>query len=435
MDPRVQRRSIFNLAVEIVLLFPFLTYAVTEILVCFFWSLILRLFYDMCSLVLDGFYSRKNTRQVPHNDKNFRQNDTLIKSHLQKETNSPGAKPARDIDFYSSAKSSEKFSSFKKTSETRKKLQSKEESQFKRSLNTKENKEERTPRLITKQWVTREIILKVDGDTANIKEYEALLHDHSDTEGKHDKKDGCSREEISKLDLEDHGGQGREWDPRQEDTFNCNLRAYREDCQSKEVKESCRPQVAVSCDSTKENGKAVKQANVSISDRSGVSEEKSHTGTLVIPRTATGTPVKHRRVSATLETREIQPSTDTAITSNCANETRLVQEDTAQTGLSNAPLKGTNRDRHSKEAKVTLSLTADSHQSNGTVAVSKTMGCGALGKFNAKHHLAMQNENQKRVKATSSQPKVRTEQVKHSRLHFTRASRRLVLRNSTMPLL
>lgn len=444
MDSHVRRRSIFNLAVEIVLLFPFLTYAVTEILVCFFWSLILRLFHDLCSLVLDGFYSGMKTQQVPLNDENSRQNDALVKSQLHKETDSPGAKPARDRDFYSSTKSSEKLSSFKKTSETRNSLQTKEESQTKQSLNTKENKEERTPRLITKQWVTREIIWKVDRDTANIREYEALLHDHSDAEGKREKKDVYSREEITTPNLEDGGGQASEWDPRQENTFNCNLRADRKDYESKRVKGSCSPHVqvcplsnlnAVSCDSTKENVEGFKQADMSISDRSGVSDEKSLAGTLVFSCAATGTPVKHRPVSVTLETGETQASTDTATTSNRANGAKLVQKDTSHTGLSNSPLEGPLRDRHTKEAEVTMSATVDSHQSYGTFVVRKAKGCGALGKFNAPHHLGMQSENQKRVKATSSQPKLRTEQVKHPRLRFARASRRSVLRNSTMPLL
>ena len=450
----------------------------------------------MCSLAFDGFYRDKKTRQVPLlNDTNSHQNDALIKLQLLKESNSPWIKPAGDTDFYNSAMSSEKFGSIKETITTTKKVQTNDESQTQQSLNTKENTEERTPRLITKQWVTQEMIWKVDKDTPNIKKDEALLHEHSaanyqsDAQAKHEIEDICSREEISAPDLEDYRGHGSEWDPTQENTLNCDLRADREnesnevkgnvcsreeistsnlqdheinesewdprqgnnlncnlgaDTENNESREVKGPEVCrlsnlndVSCDSARENVKGFKQPN-----KSGAYDEKSHAGTLIVSCAATGTPVRHFPVPATLQMGEIQASeipspelldiapTDIATTSDSANITGQVQEDTYYYTAQTDSLLG-----HVKEAEVTMTVTADadSHQSYDTIAVRKAKGPSS-GQFNAPHYLGMQTKNQGRVKTTSSQPK-RTEQVKHSRLRFARASRRSVLRNNTMPLL
>ena len=455
MDSRVQRRNIINLAVEFFLLVPFLTYAITEILVCFFWNLILRLFHNMFSLPLHGFYSGKKTWQVtPHND-NSCQNEALIKSQLHKESNSPRATQASETDICRPVKSSEQnCGSFKKRGKTKK-----EESQ------TKENRETRTPRLITKQWVTQEIIWNMDRNTASLNEEGTLLHEcsvakcQSDAVGKHD--DVCSTEEISTPDLVDSGRKDSEWGLRKENTFICNLhvRAGMEDCESKELKESCHPQVsslsnlnAVSCDSTKENITGFTQANMPISDCSGVSEEKSHAGNAVISSAATGSsvehrptgpPVEHRPLPAALQTGEASGSkfpstatlhitpTNTATTSNRANATRLVKEGSPHT---DSLTRGPPEDRRVKEEVSVTTNSVGPHETYGTLLVRKAKGKSSE-KLNVLHHLGMRNENQRKVKATSSQPKLRTEHVKHSRLRFARVPSRSALRNSRMPLL
>ena len=454
MDSRVQRRSIINLAVEFFLLFPFLTYAITEILVCFFWNLTLRLFHHIFSLALDGYYSGKKTRQVTPNNYNPCQNEALIKSQLHKESNSPRATQASETDICRPAKSSEQnFGSFKKRGKTKK-----EESQ------TKENRETRTPRLITKQWVTQEIIWNMDRNTASLNEEGTLLHAcsaakcQSDAVGKHDV---YSREEISTPDLADSGRKDSEWGLRKENAFICNLhvRAGMEDCESKELKGSCHPQVcslsnlnAASSDSRMENVRGLTQANMPISDCSGVSEEKSHAGTQVISSAATGSPVEHRPTGTPAEYRPLPTAlqtgqasgskfqstetlnitpTNTDTTPNRVNVTRLVQEGSPHT---DSLTRGPPEDRRIKEEVSVTTNAVGPHESYGTLVVRKAKGKSSE-KLSVLQHLGLRNENQSRVKATSSQPKLRTEHVKHSRLRFARAPSRSVLRNIRMPLL
>lgn len=461
MDSRVRGRSISDYAVKIFLLIPVLTYAVTEILISCFWNFILRFVYELCSLALDRFYSNfengRMIQQVSLKDENSRQNVALVKAQTCKETTFSGVVSASEKVFYRSAKSPETFGSFKKTIESKERLQTKEESLNQQNLNTITNTEERTPQLITKQWVRQETIWKVDRD---IKEEGALLHKNSaakcqsDAGGKHEKEEVFSGEKISTLDLEDHGRKERECRPRQQKYLECNLSGDSKNCESKEVEGSCRRKVcplsylnAISCESIKENVNGLKQANKSVSDRSGVSEEQSYSSALVNSHAATETPAKHCPVSTPLEAGQAQTSNfpsskhlDTVsiapvcvvTTSDCANVTRVVEEDTCQTELLNTLLEGLVRDRYSKEAEATTSMTGDPHQSHRTFEV-RNAKMEWPGKFNAPHYLEIQNESQKRVKAKNSWSKHRVKQVKRSRLCF--GSLRSVLQNNRMPLL
>ena len=553
MDSRVRRRSKSDLAVEILLLIPFLAYAVAEILVCCFWNLILRSFCELGSLLLNGFYrnleNERMTRQVPLKDKNSPQNVALTISQLHKDQTSL---LQRDKDFHRSAESPENCAA-------REKLQTKENLN-RQNVQTKANKDERTlrqrPRLITTKWVTQNTIWKVDRDTVNIIEDDALLHINSaaesDSEGKHQKEDAHRKGKIPTHDLEEqkcsHGRKESERDPRQQKIFGVN----RENddvlfTKSNGVKGCRHSQVcsrshlnAAPCDSTKENVEGFTQANKPISDRLGTAEEKSYSNALVISTKDTGTPVivsptvKHCPVPVSLDVRsgaglmtpdtqdslspiwihssvteppavhraiqaqhnpdpaaqdhlsktttttkavqsdreedkEITNSFQTATSgsgfkeeekthfyekgfccnqatntehllhiaptgiatiSDCATETRVVQGGASQAGLSlSLPSVDVSspRVRHISEAEVTVSTNVNHHP------VVQNPNGQSPGNLNTPHTLGTQNDNEKKAKCTNSRPKLKTEQVKRSRLPFARVSRRLDIRKNRMP--
>ena len=444
MDSRVRRKSISDYAVKIFHLLPVLAYVVTEILICWLWNLSLRLVYSLCSLAFERFY--RITRQVPLKDKYYRQKVALLKATTCKETSFPsGVKKASETDFYRSAESPETLGSFKKTIEAKEILQTKAESGNEQNLNTKTNMKERSPRLITKQWVRQKIIWKMDGD---IKEDDPSLHKKSaakcqtDTGGQHGKED------ISTLDLEDHGMEEREWHPRQEKAFQCYLRVDTKNCESKE-EESCPSKVcpllyfnAISCKSTTaENANGLDEANTSIlvSGGSTVSEEQSYSNAFVNTPSATGPPEKHCPVSTPLEAGGAQisklPSLEhlvtvcatpacVATTPNCANAARAVHEDTSQHELGNSCGEDLFMDKHNKDAEVTRS---GSHQSQGTLEV-RNAKMEKPGKFNAPRYPEIQNESLKRVKAKNVWSKYSVNNRKCSKFRFM--SMRLVKKNN-----
>lgn len=450
MDWRVRGRSISDYAVKIFLSIPVLTYAVTEILICCLGNLILRLVHSLCSLAFDRFYSKyengKITWQVPLKDK-YRRKVALKKAQTYEEKTFSGVKQASGTDFYRPAESPETFGSFKKTIESKERLQTTVESRNQQNLNTITNTTERSPRLVTKKWVRQEIIWKVDRD---IKEDDASLHENSaakcqtDTGGQHEK------EEISTLALEDHGMEEGEWHPRQEKACECNLRVDTKNCESKE-EEHCSSKVcplsyfnAISCKSAKENTNGLKEANTSIlvSDRSTLSEERCYSSAFVNSPAATGTQAKHSPVSTPLEARGAHiskfPSPEhldtvgvapacVATTPNCANAARVAEEETSQTELFNSRLEDLFRNKHHKDTEVTRS---DLHQSQGPLKV-RNAKMEQPGKFNALHYPEIQNESQKRVKAKNVWSKHRVNNGKRFRFRFM--SLRSVLRNNKMP--
>ena len=444
MDSRVRGRSISDYAVKIFHSIPVLTYAVTEILICCLWNLSLRLVYSFCSLAIDRFY--RITRQ----DKHYRQQVALLKAATCEKTSFPsGVKETSETDFYRSAESPETFGSFKKTIEPNElRPQTKEESGNQQNQNTMTSMKERLPRLITKQWVRQKIMWKMNRD---IKEEDASLHKNSaakcqtDTGGQHEKED------ISTLDLDDHGMEESERHPRQEKAFECNLRKVPENCESKE-EESCSSKVcplshfnSISCNSTTENANGLKEANTSIlvSDRSTVSEEHcSYSSAFANTPSATGTPEQHCPVSTPLEAGGAQiskfPSLEhldtvkvapafVATTPNCANAATVVQEETSRNILLNPRLENLFTEKHSKDAEVTKS---DTHQSQGTLKL-RSEKMEQHGKYNAPYYPEIQKESQKTVKAKNFWLKHIVNNGTRSKFRFM--SMRLVQRNNTMP--
>lgn len=447
MDLRVRRKSISDYAVKIFLSIPVFTYTVTEILICYLWNLILRLVYRLCTLAFDRF--SRITRQVPLKDNYYHQKVALLKARTCKETSFPsGVKKANETDFYRSAESPETLGSIKKTIESKEpRPQTKAASGNQQNPNTKTNMNERSPRLITKQWVKQKIIWKIDRDK---KEDDASLHKnsaekcHTDTGGQHEKED------ISTLDLEDHGMEESDWHPRQEKALEYNLKVDTENCESK-GEERCSSKVcpvsyfnAISCKSTTENANGLKEANTSIlvSDGSIVSKQHCYSSAFVNTASATGTPEKHSPVSTPLEAGGAQisklPSLEqldtgcvaaacVAKTPSCVNAARAVQEETSQHELLNSHVEDLFMDKHNKDAEVTRS---GSHQSQGTLEI-RNAKMEQKGKFNEPHNPKIQHESKKRVKAKNFWSKYRTNYGKCSKFRFM--STRLVQRNSNMP--
>jgi len=271
MDSGIRGRSISDYAVKIFLSISVFTYAVTEILICCLWNFILRLAHSFCSLAFDKFYNNfengRITRQVSFKEK-YHKKVALIKAQTYEETTFSGRTQASGRDLLRSAESPESFESFKKTIESKERLQTKAESRNQQNPNTITNTKERSPRLITKQWVRQEIIWKVHRD---IKEDDASLHENSAVKCQTDTGGQQEKEHRSMLDLVDYRMEESEWHPRQEKAFECNLRVDKEKCERKE-EELCSSKVcplsyfnhnAISCRSTKENANGLKEANTS----------------------------------------------------------------------------------------------------------------------------------------------------------------------------
>jgi len=408
---------------------------------------------SICSLAFDKFYSNfengRIPRQVPLKEK-YCQKVALKKAPTYEDTTFSGLEQASRGDFYRSAGSPETLESFKKTIESKERLQTTVESRKQQSLNARKNAKERLPTLITKQWVRQEIIWKVHRD---IKEDDALLHETSaakcqtDTGGKQEKED------ISKLDLVEHRMEESEWHPRQAKALECNLRVHKENYERTE-EEHCSSKVCpvsyfnhnvISCKSTKENANGLKEANTSILvfDRSTVSGEQCYQRTVANSPAATATPAEQCPVSTPLEaggapvskfplpehldTVGIVPAC-VATTPNCANAARVVEEKTSQTELFNSHHRDLFRDKHNKEAEVTRS---DHHQSQGTLDVKDTK-MEQPRKFNASNYAEIQNESQKRVEAKNFWSKHRVNYGK-CLIRFRFMSLRSVLRNNKMP--
>ena len=450
MDSRVRGRSISDYVVKIFYLIPVLTYAVTEIIICCLWNLLLRLAYSLCSLALDRVYSNFEngtmTRQVPFKDKNSRHKAPTCKET----TSSPEVKQANKTGFYRSTKSPETFTSFEKTIESKGRLQTKTESRNQQNPITLKNTKKRTLQLIIKQWAIQEIIWKADRD---LKEEGALLHKNSaakcqtDTGGKHEKEELISGEEISTLELEDLGVEESERRPRQEKALECSLRVDKETSQSKKEEGSCRPKVcpfsylnASSCEGAKENAHGLKEANTCIlaSDRSAVSEEQCCSSVLVKAHAPTDTlhysgltpleagGAQTNSLSEHLEAVGVAPAC-VATKPDCANTTRVADGDTCQTELL---LEDLFRDKYNKDAEVSRS---DPHQPQDTFEV-RNAKIEQPGKFNAPHYPEVENESQKIQKCVNAKKfwsKHRLNHGKLSRFRFT--SLRSVLRNKKMP--
>ena len=411
--------------------------------------------FRLCLLAFHTFYSNSEngskTRQVSLKNKYSRQKVAVKKARTCKETVfSSDVKQASATDFYRSVESPETFGSLKKTFESKERLQTTAESGNQQILTIITNTKERSPRLITKQWVRQEIIWKVHRD---IKEDDASFHENSAAKCQTDTGGQQEKQDISTLDLDDHGTEESGWHPRQQKAFGCNLREDTDKYESKE-EERCSSGVCpvsyfddISCKSTTENTNGLKEASPSIlaSDRSTVSEEQCYSSANppANPPAATGAPAKHCAVSTPLEGRGAQiskfPSLEhldtvgiapacVAKTPNCANAKRVAQEETSQIELLNTRLESLFRDKHNKDTEVTRSAP---HQSQGTLGVRNAKMEEQSGKFNAQHYPENQNESQNRVKAKNFWSKHRVNDGKRFRFRFI--SLRSVLRNNEMP--
>ena len=319
MDRRSRRKNVSNLAVVIIFLIPIIAYAVTEILICFFWNLILRALHELCCFFHEALYKNfengKTTRRELVEAQNSPQYETLVTSQLHQQMNSSSqhVKEESDRDFYRSTESPVSAGYFNKTSEKKEKLQAEETSLNKQSVekdaNNNDGSSKQRPQLVRKQWITRNITWKVTRDTVNTKLDDVILHTNSaagcqiNSQGKQMEEDvhnGKGKIPNSKLANQkcSYEGKENEQDSGEQGIFDSILMNENKTSRNCEVLSVKRKETTggyrlheASSDRTKENVKRLKQANNPIPSTSDEPKEKSHSTAGVTSYTDIQTPV------------------------------------------------------------------------------------------------------------------------------------------------